>query len=216
MKLVSVVCPSFLLLFFASRGVSQESTEIVEVVGQTPLGAGINIDEIASNVQSATAEGLREQRALDMADFMKRNLASVFVNEAQNNPLQPDVQYRGFVGSPLLGLPQGIAVYQDGVHVNEPFGDTVNWALIPDSAIETVYLMPGSNPLFGLNALGGAIAIETKDGFSNAGTRAEVYGGSFGRVGVGPFSQRATAGMLPQSVLLGDDKSGCSVHRRLQ
>ncbi len=64
---------------------------------------------------------------------MKRNLGSVFVNDAQSNPLQPDVQYRGFVGSPLLGLPQGLAVYQDGVRINEPFGDTVNWALIPES-----------------------------------------------------------------------------------
>ncbi|HMB74494.1 MAG TPA: TonB-dependent receptor, partial [Gammaproteobacteria bacterium] len=109
--------------------------------------------------------------------------AGVFVNEAQNNPLQPDLQYRGFVGSPLLGLPQGIAVYQDGVRINEPFGDTVNWALIPDSAIDTVYLMPGSNPLFGLNALGGAISIDTKDGFTSQGSRAELHAGSFGRVG---------------------------------
>ncbi|MDX1562605.1 MAG: TonB-dependent receptor, partial [Gammaproteobacteria bacterium] len=106
------------------------------------------------------------------------------VNEAQNNPLQPDVQYRGFVGSPLLGLPQGIAVYQDGVRLNEPFGDTVNWALIPESAIDTVYLMPGSNPLFGLNALGGAISVQTKDGFTNPGTSGEIFGGSFGRIGV--------------------------------
>lgn len=68
---------------------------------------------------------------------MKRNLSGVFVNDAQDNPLQPDVQYRGFVGSPLPGLPQGIAVYQDGVRVNEPFGDTVNWALVPESAIDT-------------------------------------------------------------------------------
>ena len=169
---------------------AQQPTEVVDVVGQTPLGTGVEADRIASNVQSATAEDLRDQRALDLADFMKRNLASVFVNEAQSNPLQPDVQYRGFVGSPLLGLAQGIAVYQDGVRVNEPFGDTVNWALIPDSAIESVYLMPGSNPLFGLNALGGAIAIETKDGFSNPGTRAEAHGGSFGRLGL----QFATGG----------------------
>ncbi|HLF11062.1 MAG TPA: TonB-dependent receptor, partial [Gammaproteobacteria bacterium] len=121
---------------------------------------------------------------LDLADFMKRNMASVFVNEAQGNPLQPDIQYRGFVGSPLLGLPQGLAVYQDGVRINEPFGDTVNWALIPESAIDTVYLMPGSNPLFGLNALGGAISIRTKTGFSSPGTRAELTAGSFGRVGL--------------------------------
>lgn len=171
-------------LLIAGHSSAQQAPEVVEVVGQTPLGAGVDADRVAANVQSATAEELREQRALDLADFMKRNLASVFVNEAQNNPLQPDVQYRGFVGSPLLGLPQGIAVYQDGVRVNEPFGDTVNWALIPDSAIETVYLMPGSDPLFGLNALGGAIAIETKTGFSSPGTRAQIHGGSFGRLGL--------------------------------
>ena len=158
--------------------------EELEVIGTTPLGAGAEADRIASNVQRATSEQISERGALDLADFMKRSLGSVFVNEAQNNPLQPDVQYRGFVGSPLLGLPQGIAVYQDAVRINEPFGDTVNWALIPESAIDTVYVMPGSNPLFGLNALGGAISIETKDGFTHPGTRAEVFGGSFSRVGL--------------------------------
>jgi outer membrane receptor protein involved in Fe transport len=168
----------------AARAQDEAPLETVEVVGTTPLGARRAVDEIAANVQSVDAEDLREQRALDLSDFMRRNLSSVFVNEAQSNPLQPDVQYRGFVGSPLLGLPQGLAVYQDGVRINEPFGDTVNWVLIPDSAIDTVYLMPGSNPLFGLNALGGAISIETKDGFSHPGSSAEVYGGSFDRLGV--------------------------------
>ena len=151
--------------------------EVIEVVGATPLGGELDTDRIAANVQTASAAELREQGALDLADFMKRSLGSVFVNEAQSNPLQPDVQYRGFVGSPLLGLPQGLAVYQDGVRINEPFGDTVNWALIPESAIDSVYLVPGSNPLFGLNALGGAIAVRTKDGFDHAGTRAELHGG---------------------------------------
>lgn len=181
MKLFRVGIASSILL---AAHVYAQPMEVVEVVGQTPLGAGIDADKIAANVQQASAEQLAEQGALDLADFMRRNLASVFVNEAQTNPLQPDLQYRGFVGSPLLGLPQGIAVYQDGVRINEPFGDTVNWALIPDSAIDTVYLMPGSNPLFGLNALGGAIAIETKSGFSAPGTRAEFEGGSFGRMGL--------------------------------
>src|SRR5262249_47656322 len=147
--------------------------ETIEVVGVTPLGGNVDTDRIAANVQTATAEELREQNALDLADFMNRAMGSVFVNEAQSNPLQPDVQYRGFVGSPLLGLPQGLAVYQDGVRVNEPFGDTVSWALIPENAISSLYLVPGSNPLFGLNTLGGAIAVRTKDGFSDAKTRAE-------------------------------------------
>jgi outer membrane receptor protein involved in Fe transport len=158
--------------------------EVIEVVGTTPLGNGLDTDRIAANVQTASGAELREQSALDLADFMRRSMASVFVNEAQGNPLQPDVQYRGFVGSPLLGLPQGLAVYQDGVRVNEPFGDTVSWALIPESAIDSFYVVPGANPLFGLNALGGAIAVRTKDGFASGGSRAELTTGSFGRVGI--------------------------------
>ena len=175
-----------MLLGSAAGGLAQPGTplEVIEVVGTTPLGADLDTDRIATNVQGANAAAIREQGALDLADFMNRTLGSVFVNEVQSNPLQPDVQYRGFVGSPLLGLPQGLAIYQDGVRLNEPFGDTVNWALIPESAIDSVYLVPGSNPLFGLNALGGAIAIRTKDGIDHAGTRAEVVTGSFDRLGL--------------------------------
>ncbi|HET7609968.1 MAG TPA: TonB-dependent receptor, partial [Gammaproteobacteria bacterium] len=158
--------------------------EVIEIVGVTPLGGDLDTNRIAANVQTASAAELREKNALDLTDFMKRSMGSVFVNDAQSNPLQPDVQYRGFVGSPLLGLPQGLAVYQDGVRVNEPFGDTVSWALIPESAIKELYLVPGSNPLFGLNALGGAIAVRTKDGFANDDTSAELTAGSFGRVSV--------------------------------
>ena len=170
--------------------------EVIEIIGTTPLGSELDADAIAANVQTATAEDMREQGALDLADFMRRSLGSVFVNEAQSNPLQPDVQYRGFVGSPLLGLPQGLAVYQDGVRSNEPFGDTVNWALIPESAIDSVYLLPGANPLFGLNALGGAIAIRTKDGFTSPDTRAEVLTGSFGRTAL----QAETGGIFGEDL----------------
>ncbi|HEY9181901.1 MAG TPA: TonB-dependent receptor [Gammaproteobacteria bacterium] len=168
----------------AQQPESSSAIETIDVVGTTPLGANRNLDQIAANVQTATADDLREQAALDVADFMKRSMGSVFVNDAQNNPLQPDVQYRGFVASPLLGLPQGLAIYQDGVRVNEPFGDTVNWALIPESAISELYLVPGSSPLFGLNSLGGAVALHTKDGLTHAGTSAELVMGSFERLTV--------------------------------
>ena len=151
--------------------------EVVDVVAPLNLEGGAG----ALNIQAASAEQIAAARALDLADFLKRNAASVFVNEAQGNPLQGDVQYRGFVGSPLLGLSQGIAVYQDAVRVNEPFGDTVNWALLPESAIGSVLLVPGSSPLFGTNALGGALAVTTKDGFAHPGRKAALSAGSFGR-----------------------------------
>ncbi|MDT8407936.1 MAG: TonB-dependent receptor, partial [Methylococcales bacterium] len=96
-------------------------------------------------------------------------------------PLQPDIYYRGFVASPLLGLPQGLSTYVNGVRFNEPFGDTVNWDLLPPGAIDTMTLSPGSNPVYGLNSLGGAIAIKTKTGFSYPKHQFEFYAGSFSR-----------------------------------
>ena len=153
------------------------AAEVEEVVA---VAAPLNAEaEATANAQRAIVDSIAS--GLDLGDFMRRELGSVFVNEAQGNPLQPDVQYRGFVGSPLLGLPQGIAVYQDAMRVNEPFGDTVNWALIPKSAIDRVLLLPGGNPLFGLNALGGAVAVRTKDGFGHPGAEATLSGGDFGR-----------------------------------
>ena len=38
--------------------------------------------------------------------------------------------------------------------------------------------MPGSNPLFGLNTLGGALSIQTKDGRSSPGTSVRAIYGS--------------------------------------
>lgn len=176
---------TFLISFLVSAAVHAEQAirlEEVEVIGVTPVhGVGLPREAVPSNVQSATDRELDETRALSVPDFMQRRMGSVHVNEAQNNPLQPDVQYRGFTASPLLGLPQGLSVYLDGVRINEAFGDTLNWDLIPESALAEVNLIPGSNPLFGRNTLGGALSLQTKNGFTHPGTRGKVYGGSWGR-----------------------------------
>ncbi|BBL76334.1 membrane protein [Methylomagnum ishizawai] len=154
----------------------------VEVVGITPLPTlGLPASEVPGNVQSVEDEQMDRQESLNLPRFMNRNLNSVNINDVQSNPWQPDVTYRGFSASPLIGTPIGLAVYQDGVRINEPFGDTVNWDLIPQSAIANLDLIPGSNPLFGLNALGGSLSIRTKSGRTHAGTQAEFNGGSFGR-----------------------------------
>ncbi len=154
----------------------------IEVIGTTPLhGVGLPADQIASNVQSATAADIEESQSLDITDFLNKTFGSVSINSAQNNPFQPDLQFRGFTASPLVGVAQGLSVFQDGVRINEPFGDAVNFELIPESAIASMNLMPGSNPIFGLNTLGGAISIQTKNGFTHEGHSLEGYAGSFGR-----------------------------------
>jgi outer membrane cobalamin receptor len=157
-------------------------TDTVEVVGVTPIhGVGIARSKIPSNVQVSTADDLKRTGGIHAGEQLASSVTSVHVNDAQANPFQPDLQFRGFTASPLLGLPQGIAIYQDGVRMNEPFGDTVNWDVLPVSAIASVNVMPGSNPLFGLNALGGAVSLQTKTGFSHPGHALGAYAGSFGR-----------------------------------
>jgi iron complex outermembrane recepter protein len=154
----------------------------VEIIGITPVpGTGVPRDQIPANVQSADDARLRRLQSLNLPDFMLVQLPSVNVNQIQGNPYQMDVNYRGFSASPLLGTPQGLSVFLDGVRVNEPFGDVVNWDLIPRGALSTLSLLPGSNPLFGLNTLGGALVLQTKDGRTHEGTEAELQAGSFGR-----------------------------------
>src|SRR6266581_6963609 len=166
----------------AENPAEQLETPAVEVIGITPLpGFGVPAAQVPANVQAVTGAEIMRQHPLNLPEFMSQRLPGVNVNDNQSSLFQPDVTYRGFSASPLLGTPQGISVYQDGVRINEPFGDTVNWDLIPTSAISTINLIPGSNPLFGLNTLGGALSIRTKSGAQYPGTAATLYGGSFGR-----------------------------------
>lgn len=168
----------------APAGWAAESTDrrpMTEVIVIAPSGSGLARERVPASVQVATAEDIERTQPLDLTELLNRSFAGVNINHAQNNPLQPDLNFRGFTASPLLGLPQGLAVYQNGVRINEPFGDTVNWDLIPLSAIQSVQMIGGANPVFGLNALGGALTLKTKTGFDYVGTEAQLHGGSFGR-----------------------------------
>ena len=154
----------------------------IEVVGTTPLPSiGTPISQVPSNVQTGSSKQFDQQQSLDLSEYLDNNLGSVNTSNSVANPYQADVQFRGFTASPLLGTPQGLSVYMDGVRVNEAFGDIVNWDLIPANAIANINLIPGSNPLFGLNTLGGALAVHTKSGAEFPGIKATVYGGSWAR-----------------------------------
>ena len=165
----------------SNPGAAQELPQVI-VIGNAPLpGFGLPLNQIPSNVQTANSADIERQQSTDTADYLNNNFSGVSASESAGNPFQIDIYYHGFTASPLLGTPEGLSVYVDGVRVNESFGDTVNWDLIPEAAINTVSLISGSNPVFGLNTLGGALSIQTKSGHDNPGTEFEAYGGSFGR-----------------------------------
>lgn len=173
-----------LLLAMPVLALAVEADQIDEeliVVAAAPVGeAGVREEQMIAPVQQANAEELADSGARSLADYLRDSMSSVSVNEAVSNPWQPDVQYRGFTASPLLGLPQGMSVYLNGVRFNEPFGDTVNWDLLPLDAIQSLQLYSGSNPLFGQNTLGGALAMKMKNGFDNSGSQVDLGVGRFG------------------------------------
>ncbi|MFL6797258.1 MAG: TonB-dependent receptor [Xanthobacteraceae bacterium] len=151
------------------------------IAAVTDPGPGVlERSKVPANTQTLTSADFEHDKASSVPDALLRQIPSVFINESSGNPFQPDVQYRGFLASPVLGVPQGVAVYQNGVRVNEAFGDTVNWDFIPEYAVRRLDVFP-NNPVFGLNALGGAISIEMKNGFTYDGREAELRGGSFWR-----------------------------------
>jgi iron complex outermembrane recepter protein len=160
---------------------SDSPLQEVLIIGTTPLpGTTIDIDKIPGNVQILTSADLSREGSASLTRALNSNLSSININDDLDDPFQPDILYRGFEASPVLGTPQGLAVYQNGVRINEAFGNTVNWDLFPDIAVNQVALV-SSSPLYGLNALGGAISVTMKDGFSYQGGELEVSGGSYGQ-----------------------------------
>src|SRR5947209_16836725 len=174
------------MVLLSTGAAAQQSTEAppmslptVEVVGATPLlGSGVDRDKVPAETQVLTDRDISRNGYPQMLPALEENVPGVTLDNAAANPFQPNLFYHGFLASPLQGNPQGLAVYLNGVRFNQPFGDTVNWDLIPDLAIERVDLV-GSNPVFGLNALGGALSVRMKNGFANHGAEVDLLGGSF-------------------------------------
>src|SRR6266576_201419 len=143
--------------------------------------SGIDVDKVPASVNIVDVNQIQRTQSLNISDALVKYVPGIVITEVTGNPFQPDVQFRGFVASPVAGTPQGLAVYQNGVRINEAFGDTVNWDLIPTAAIRSVTVVT-NNPAFGLNALGGAINVQMKDGFNYHGAEIDTMGGSFGRI----------------------------------
>ena len=165
-----------------AQAASSTPASQVEIIGTSPLaGLGVDRNLLPYASQTVRRDALNQAQAEQMTDFLARRMAGMQVNDIQGSPFQADLTFRGYRASGLLGASQGLSVYLDGVRINEPFGDVVNWDMVPEFALQSLTVLPGANPSFGLNTLGGAIVLETADGLSATGVRAEIGAGSFGR-----------------------------------
>jgi len=163
---------------------ARKPSRVVYVYSTTPAagsGSSIDVNKIPASVNFVDAARIARTGSLNITDALLQQVPGVSLNEVAGNPFQPNVEFRGFVASPISGTPQGLAVYQNGVRINEAFGDTVNWDLIPTTAVKSISVVT-NNPAFGLNALGGAVNVQMKDGFNYHGAEIDTMGGSFGRI----------------------------------
>jgi iron complex outermembrane recepter protein len=154
-----------------------------QVIATTPVtGIGFDRSKVPAMAQTVTAEDFSRVYSPNVLDTLQQRIPGVITSDVQGNGFSQDLRYRGFAASPLQGTPQGLAVYMQGIRINEAFGDTVNWDLIPTIAIGRADIWT-NNPAFGLNALGGAVSLQMKDGFNYNGFEFDASGGSYGRVG---------------------------------
>ncbi len=162
------------------RAVARRSAPM-PVVAATPAPAPApTLARTPAAVNITTGQEIAATRQFDLAQALEHATPGVLINDVQGNPFSPEVDFRGFVASPVSGTPIGLAVYQNGIRINEAWGDTVNWDLIPTVAIDRSAIVTG-NPLFGLNAIGGAVVLDMKNGFTYHGFELDGRGGSFGR-----------------------------------
>lgn len=162
------------LFLSATSGVVLASEPDTIVV--TAPGGDADVDDAIR----VDADALRRAGPPHLLRALGRDVAGISLSEAQANTYQPNLIYRGFSASPLQGNAQGLAVYLDGGRFNLPFGDTVNFDLLPDPAIDSVSIRD-ANPVFGMNALGGSVILSTKTGQSSPGVSAEAAFGDHGR-----------------------------------
>ena len=176
-----------------NRSVAQRPTQPlprhVTVDAPTPLPGPSQVspenvfdaDKVPGTITTIDTSQIARTNSLNITDSLQQYIPGVSVSQVAGSEFAPNVDFRGYVSSPVSGTPQGLAVYQNGVRVNEAFGDTMNWDLIPTAAIRSVTLVT-NDPAYGLNALGGALNIQMKNGFNYHGAEIDVMGGSYGRV----------------------------------
>ena len=171
-------------IFVSQSLFSEESitTGTIDVYSSSPLPSiGLPKSMVPANIQTINSNELNAQSGVSIADFMVNNLQGVTVNEIGGNPFQLELNFRGYNATPISGNPQGLSVYIDGIRANQPFSNTVLWDLIPNFSISNMQMVAGSNPVYGLNTLGGAMSMQTKSGQNFKKEVVDVSAGSWAR-----------------------------------
>lgn len=100
------------------------------------------------------------------------------------NPTTQGVSLRGLAAS---GASRAL-VLADGIPLNDPYGAWVYWDRVPQAAIDRIEVVRGSGTesLYGLNAIGGALQLFTRQPWATTG-RLSIEGGEHGMLRASGF-----------------------------
>src|SRR2546423_12682207 len=152
----------------------------LEVTGTRLPSTPLPASSVPAAVDVISGSELRATGATSLQDALRR-LPGVTTADQQGNPFQMDLSLRGFQGTSVTGAPQGISVFVDGVRVNEPTVEEINFDLLPLDDVERLELVRGPGAVFGRNTLGGVLNIITKRGAEVREIVPEAEWGSFRR-----------------------------------
>ena len=171
-------------VFTASIVYSQDTfvAPDVDIISVSPVqGSGLSIDRVPGKIQTLSRDQLGKKKNFSITETLNRESTGISLFNLNSSPMQNDINFRGYVGGPLLGTAQSIAVYQNGMRINESFGEVVQWDLVPDFATHSMQIFSGGDPIFGQNAIGGAITMEMKNGFNFQGANLTTSAGNYAR-----------------------------------
>jgi outer membrane receptor protein involved in Fe transport len=139
-------------------------------------GAGARHDGLT--VQVLEREELEARGARTVQEALQQ-LPGVNLTDEQGNGFQQDLTMRGFTASPVTGLAQGVSIFLDGVRLNEPAAEEVNFDLVPLTEVERIEIIRGPSSVFGRNTLGGAVNVVTRRGGDRLEVEAQLEGASW-------------------------------------
>ncbi|HYS10494.1 MAG TPA: TonB-dependent receptor [Myxococcales bacterium] len=162
----------------AAAGTREASEEIV-VIGRLPQ-LPLPPSRIPASVHVLDAGKLQRAGNPTLPELLASQVPALSLSDEQGNSYQPDLLLRGFQATSVTGVPQGVSVFLDGVRVNEPTAEEINFDLLPTDDLERIEVIPGPSVLFGRNTLGGAINLVTRRGGEEGAAAAEASAGSAG------------------------------------
>lgn len=153
-----------------------EVLEEVVVTGTRLPDTPVESRTLPAKVTVITAQDIARSGAKTVQEAIQLATGIVMYDQV-GNAFQQTVDLRGFNGQPVSAT----TVFVDGVRMNEPDFNTVNFDLIPLETIDRIEIIPGPSAIYGKNALGGVINILTKRGGAKPQVTGETLFGSFHR-----------------------------------